>query len=113
MSSASSSRIATSVDYESVDECIVVKFTNECGCPPCKAIAPVYEALASEFKTDKNLQTGHPSTCQKVTEPDRARLWFDSGHRNSGIISGTTEGRGRLPPGVSKNLLWWFARRDL
>lgn len=29
--------------------CVVVNFTNERGCPPCRAIAPVYEALASEF----------------------------------------------------------------
>ncbi|KAH9819187.1 hypothetical protein DFH28DRAFT_925289 [Melampsora americana] len=49
--------------------------------------------------------TGHPFTCQKLTEPDQARLWFDSGHRNPGIISGTTEGRGRLPPGILKSLL--------
>ncbi|KAH9812761.1 PPPDE putative peptidase domain-containing protein [Melampsora americana] len=32
--------------------CVVVNFTNERGCPPCKAIAPVYEALASEFSHD-------------------------------------------------------------
>ncbi|MBW0478918.1 hypothetical protein O181_018633 [Austropuccinia psidii MF-1] len=29
--------------------CVVVNFTNERGCPPCRAIAPVYEQLAQKF----------------------------------------------------------------
>lgn len=29
--------------------CVVINFTNERGCPPCRTLAPVYESLASEF----------------------------------------------------------------
>ncbi|CAH7686360.1 hypothetical protein PPACK8108_LOCUS21002 [Phakopsora pachyrhizi] len=38
--------------------CVVVNFTNEPGCPPCRTIAPVYRDLSSKFSTN-NLSTRH------------------------------------------------------
>ncbi|KAG0143405.1 hypothetical protein CROQUDRAFT_661306 [Cronartium quercuum f. sp. fusiforme G11] len=44
--------------------CVVVNFTNEHGCPPCRALAPLYEAMAKEFSSDSQASgtVGHKRT---------------------------------------------------
>ncbi|KAH9822316.1 hypothetical protein DFH28DRAFT_1119262 [Melampsora americana] len=68
--------------------------------PTCSSASNGLAAVPNVQAVPKTGVKGFPSRSPlHLTEPERARLWFGSGHRSSRIVSGTTEGRGRLPPG--------------